>query len=52
MIDIVLTQNASEALNGVFTIAFMGHVTPPFSHDVTPAEVQTVCMYSNNLVHH
>ena len=39
MIDIVLTQNASEALNGVFTIAFMGHVTPPFSHDVTPAEV-------------
>lgn len=39
MIDIVVTQNASEALNGVFTIAFMGHVAPLFLHDVTPTEV-------------
>ena len=39
MINIVLTQHASEALNGMFTIAFMGHVTPAFPHDVTPTEV-------------
>ena len=39
MIDIVLIQIASEALNGVFTIAFMGHVTPTLPHDVTPTEV-------------
>ena len=40
VIDIDVSQNASEALNGVFTLAFMGHVTSVLSHDVTPAEVR------------
>ena len=39
MIDTMVTQNASEALNGVFTISFMGHVTPTLPHDITPEEV-------------
>lgn len=40
MVDNVITQNASEALNGVFTIAFMGHVTPALPHDVTATKVK------------
>ena len=48
-IDIVLTQNASEALNGIFTLSFMGHVTPALPHDVDPEEVGGV--HSNNLVY-
>ena len=39
MIDTMVTQNASEALNGLFTISFMGHVTPALAHDVTSEEV-------------
>ena len=48
-INIVLTQNASEALNGTFTMSFMGHVTPALPHDIYPGEVGKV--YSNNLVY-
>ena len=40
VLDILVTQSASEPLNGMFTIAFMGHVTSMLSHDATSAEVR------------
>ena len=40
MIDIVVTQNASEALNGIFTVSFMGHETPMLLYDATPTDVR------------
>lgn len=42
MIDMVVTQNASEALNGVFTITFMDHVSSVMPYDATPEKVKIV----------
>jgi len=40
VIDIIVLQSASEALNGIFTLAFVGNVTPVLPHDSTPEEVR------------
>jgi len=34
MTNVVVTQTGSEALNGVFTLSFNGHVTPAMPHDI------------------
>ena len=39
VIDVVITQNASEALNGGFAITFMNHTTAVLPYDATPEEV-------------
>ena len=40
VIDIVVTQNASEAINGGFAITLMDHTTPVLPYDATPEEVK------------
>ena len=40
-INIVVTQNASEALNGGFAITFMDHTTPVLPYDATTEEVKS-----------
>ena len=34
MTDVMVTQTGSEALTGVFTLSFNGHVTPAMPHDI------------------
>ena len=40
---VMVTQTGSEALNGVFTLSFNGHVTPAMPHDIPVQRVS--CLF-------